>query len=85
MCQGELPWWLGGKDSACSAGLDPWMRKTLWRREWHPTPYSCLGNPVDRGPGGLHSIGLQRVRGDLATEHACSNDLTCSKGTLNTL
>ena len=40
---------------------------------------------MDRGPGGLHSIGSQRVRHDLATEHACSNDLTYSKGTLNTL
>ena len=36
-------------------------------------------------PGGLQSMESQRVRRDLATEHACSNDLTCSKGTLNTL
>ena len=28
--------------------------------------YSCLGNPMDR-PGGLHSMGSQRVGYDLAT------------------
>ena len=20
-----------------------------WRRKWQPTPYACLGDPVDRG------------------------------------
>ena len=24
-------------------------REDPWRREWQPTPVSCLGNPVDRG------------------------------------
>ena len=31
----------GGKASACSAGrpgFDPWVRKTLGRRKWQPTP-----------------------------------------------
>ena len=31
--------------------------------------YSCLGNPMDRGPFGLQSTGSQRVGHDLATEH----------------
>ena len=31
--------------------------------------YSCLGNPMDREePGGLQSIGLQRVRHDLVAK-----------------
>ena len=29
-------------------GFDPWVRKILWGREWLPTQYSCLGNPMDR-------------------------------------
>ena len=28
---------------------DPWVRKIPWRREWQPTPVSCLENPMDRG------------------------------------
>ena len=30
-----------GKASACNAGrsgFDPWVRKSLWRRKWQPTP-----------------------------------------------
>ena len=30
----------------------------------NPLPYSCLENPIDRGPGGLHSIASQRVAHD---------------------
>ena len=30
--------------------------------------YSCLGNSMDRGAGGLQSMGLQRVGHDLATK-----------------
>ena len=33
-----------------------------------PLQYSCLGNPMHREAGGLLSMGLQRVRHDLATE-----------------
>ena len=32
-----------------------------------PLQYSCLGNPMDSGACGLQSMGLQRVRNDLAT------------------
>ena len=31
-----------GKESACN-GFDPWVEKTLWRREWLPTPVFCPG------------------------------------------
>ena len=30
----------------------------------NPLQYSCLENPMDRGPGGLQSIASQRVRHD---------------------
>ena len=45
---------------------------------------SCLGNPMDRGAWGLQTMGLQRVRQDRATEHACrqrGNVLECLKAT----
>ena len=33
-----------GKESACNRpGFIPWVRKMLWRREWHPTPVSLPG------------------------------------------
>ena len=35
-----------------------------------PLQYSCLGNPLDRGPGGLQSMECKRVRHDCAVEHA---------------
>lgn len=31
--------------------------------------YSCLESVMDKEPGGLHSIGSQRVGYDLVTEH----------------
>ena len=36
-----FPWWLSSKEPACQCrrcGLDPWVRKILWRRKWQPTP-----------------------------------------------
>ena len=32
---------------------------------------SCLGNPWTEEPGGLQSMGSQRVRHNLVTEHIC--------------
>ena len=32
--------------------------------------YSCLGKPMEEEPGELQSMGSQRGRHDLATEHA---------------
>ena len=33
----------------------------------NPLQYSCLENPMDRGAGGIQSMGLQRVTHDLIT------------------
>ena len=30
-------------------GLILGVRKTLWRRKWHPIPVFLLENPIDRG------------------------------------
>ena len=42
-------------------GFNSCVRKIPWRRKRQPTPYSCLGNPMDRGAWGVHSMGSQRV------------------------
>ena len=66
-----LPWWLR-RERIClqcrRPGFDRWVRKIPWRREWgNPLQYSCLENPMDRGPGRLQSMGSQRVRYDCVT------------------
>jgi len=43
---GMLPWWLGGKESACQCRrhrLDPWVGKIPCRRKWQPTPVFLPG------------------------------------------
>ena len=65
-----FPRWLGGKGSTCLAGdlgLIPGSERSPGGGRGDPLQYSCLGNPMDRGLGGLQSIELQRVRHDLAT------------------
>ena len=42
-------------------GGSPWVRKTLWKREWQPTSVFLLGKSHGEEPGGLQSVGLQRV------------------------
>ena len=67
-----LPWWLGGRESACQyrrCGIDPWVGKSPWKRKWQPTLYSCLGNPVDRGAWQATVLGVARVRHNLATNN----------------
>ena len=60
-----------GKESACNSGVcvqhmrywfDPWVRKIPWRRKWLPTPVFLPGKSH-----GQKSMGLRRVRHDLAT------------------
>ena len=62
-----LPQWLCGKESSCRAGAAEDSSSTLGSGrspgEGHGNPlqYSCLENPMDEEPGGLQSIGSQRV------------------------
>ena len=37
---------------------------TSWRRQWHPTQYSCRKIPWTGEPGGLRSMGSHRVGHD---------------------
>ena len=42
--------------------FDPWRwrGRSLGEENGNPLQYSCMGNPMDREPGGLQSIGLQK-------------------------
>ena len=45
--------------------LKTWVEKIPWRREWQPTPVFLPGeSPWTEEPGGLQSMGSQRVRHD---------------------
>ena len=49
----RLHWWLSGKESACNAGdssLIPGLGRSPGGGNDNPLQYSCLGNPMDRGP-----------------------------------
>ena len=68
MWQGrQFPWWLSYTESACNAVVagDVGSISGSGRPPGGgPLQYSCLENSMDRGPGGLQSIRLQRVGHD---------------------
>ena len=46
-------------------GFDPWIGRIPWRRAWQPTLVFLPGESYgQRKPGGLQSMGSQRVRHD---------------------
>ena len=54
------------RDSRDKSSL-PGVGKMPWRRKWQPFPYSCLGNPMDRGA--QHAIVSEVTKSqNLATE-----------------
>ena len=73
------PWcprWHSGKESPCQCrkhrrlGFNPWVRKIPWRRKWQPTPiFLAWKISWTEEPGGLQSMGSQRVSYDWTTEH----------------
>ena len=54
--------------NAGDGGLISGSRRSPGEGNGNPLHYSCLGKPMDRGAGGLQSVGLQRVGHDLATK-----------------
>ena len=42
-------------------GLIPGLGRSPGEENGSPLQYSCLENSMDRGPGGLQSMGSQRV------------------------
>ena len=62
-----LPTWPGGKESACQCRrcrFDPWVGKMPWSRKGNLLPYSCMGNPMDRGAwwGTIHGVVESRTQ-----------------------
>ena len=56
-----------GKESACNVGdvgLIPGSGRSPGKGNVYPLQYSCLENSMDGEPGGLQSMGLQRVGHD---------------------
>ena len=58
----------GGKEPACKCRrhkrhqFNPWAGKIPWKRAWQPTPVFLPGeSPWTEEPGGLQSMGSQRV------------------------
>ena len=58
-----------GKEFACQCrrhkrwGFNPWVRKTLWRRKWQPSPVFLPGNSMDRRAwwGTVHGVTKSRT------------------------
>ena len=67
-----LPGGASGKEPACQCrrhkrrGFDPWVGKIPWRKAWPPTPGFLPGESHEDSeePGGLQSMGVQKVRHD---------------------
>ena len=55
-------------------GFDPWMGKIPWRRAWQLASVFLPGeSPWTEEPGGLQSLGLQRIRNDLVTKDSTTH------------
>ena len=58
-------------------GFNPWVRKIPWRRKWKPKKMATHSGilawkiPWTEAPGGLYSMGSQRVRHNWATDFMC--------------
>ena len=49
-----------------------WVGKIPWRRAWQPSPVFLPGeSPRTEEPGGLQSVGSQRVEHDGVTKQDC--------------
>ena len=57
---GKEPAWEGRRCK--TRELDPWVRKTPWRRAWQPTPVFLAGESHWQEAGRLWSIGSLRIR-----------------------
>ena len=66
---GDFPGAVTGKEPANAArcrtcGFSPWVGKIPWRRAWQPTAVFLPGESHRQEPGGLQSVGSQRVKHD---------------------
>ena len=61
-----LPWWLSGKEPACQCrrhGFNPWAGKIPLEKEMttHSSMLAWDSSSSMEEPGGLQSMGLQRI------------------------
>ena len=67
-----LPLWLSGKESTCQCrrcGLDPWVKKIPWKREWQLTLVFLPGESHgQRSLVGYSPRDRKRVGHDLETK-----------------
>ena len=81
LCHG-LPWlpqWFIGRESACQfkrckrCRFDSCVGKIPWNRKWQPTPAFLPGKFRGQRSLANYSLwGLQRIRHNLVTKHACT-------------
>ena len=70
-----LPWWLSGKESTFQSrwckrrGFDPWVRKIPWGGNGNLSSILAWKRPWTEEPGGLQSMGSQRIGCNWAPEH----------------
>ena len=68
---GGLVWRLSSKEPTCQCrrlGFNPWVRKILWRRKWHPhSSILVWETPWSEEPAQKSSWGRKRVRHDSVT------------------
>ena len=68
-----LPWWLRQSRICLQCGrsvFNPWVGEIPWRRAWQPTPVFLPGEyPWTEEPGGLPTMGSQRVTYNWVTKH----------------
>ena len=67
MCQADFPGGSDDKESACNPGdlgSIPELGRSPAEGNGYPFQYSGLENSMDRGSGGLQSLGSQRVGHD---------------------
>ena len=77
------------KEPACqcrrrrSLRFDPWVGTIVWKRKWQPSPVFLPGKWTE-GPGGLQSMGLQRVAQVSGTEHTLADQTIATFPPLST-
>ena len=71
-----LPWWLDGKELACSAGDQgsiPGSGRSPGEGNGNPLQYSCLENSMDRGAGWATVHGTAKNQMGLSDEHSLTH------------
>ena len=87
--QKGFPAGISGKGSACQrrrgrrCEFPAWVWKSPWRGAQHPTPYSCLENPLDKGAwwATVHEVAESQTRLKRLPTHTPRSETTLSVST----